>query len=182
MALYPDPLIATVLPASAYPLEIVQAARFVRNTNNISKLDEQPWDLVIADYSMPSFSSPAALKLLKEKELDLPFIIVSGTIGEDRAVEAMKAGAHDFILKNNLKRLLPAIQRELREASGRRARLRVSPCDSMATSVCPAGRGGMTSSLCPLRFSSGKSAMKHFSRSAVLVRAISSLGVPVDST
>jgi len=87
-------------------------------------LDEQAWDLVIADYSMPSFSSPAALKLLKEKELDLPFIIVSGTIGEDRAVEAMKAGAHDFILKNNLKRLLPAIQRELREASGRRARLR----------------------------------------------------------
>jgi len=72
-------------------------------------LDEQAWDLVIADYSMPSFSSPAALKLLKEKELDLPFIIVSGTIGEDRAVEAMKAGAHDFILKNNLKRLLPAI-------------------------------------------------------------------------
>ena len=87
-------------------------------------LDEQAWDLVIADYSMPSFSSPAALKLLKEKELDLPFIIVSGTIGEDRAVEAMKAGAHDFILKSNLKRLLPAIQRELREASGRRARLR----------------------------------------------------------
>lgn len=87
-------------------------------------LDEQPWDLVIADYSMPSFSSPAALKLLKEKELDLPFIIVSGTIGEDRAVGAMKAGAHDFILKNSLKRLLPAIQRELREASGRRARLR----------------------------------------------------------
>lgn len=87
-------------------------------------LDEQPWDLVIADYSMPSFSSPAALKLLKEKELDLPFIIVSGTIGEDRAVEVMKAGAHDFILKNNLKRLLPAIQRELREASGRRARVR----------------------------------------------------------
>ena len=87
-------------------------------------LDEQAWDLVIADYSMPSFSSPAALKLLKEKELDLPFIIVSGTIGEDRAVEAMKAGAHDFILKNNLKRLFPAIQRELREASGRQARLR----------------------------------------------------------
>src|SRR5437867_3730709 len=87
-------------------------------------LDEQAWDLVIADYSMPSFSSPAALKLLKEKELDLPFIIVSGTIGEDRAVEAMKAGAHDFILKNNLKRLLAAIQRELREASGRRAGLR----------------------------------------------------------
>jgi diguanylate cyclase (GGDEF)-like protein len=74
------------------------------------------WDIVLADYSMPEFSPIAALNLLKSKNLDLPFIIVSGKIGEDTAVEAMKAGAHDYIIKGKLARLLPAIERELREA------------------------------------------------------------------
>lgn len=87
-------------------------------------LDKKTWDLVICDYSMPQFSAPAALKLLKESELDLPFIIVSGTIGEDTAVDAMKAGAHDYIIKGNLARLVPATQRELREAEVRLARRR----------------------------------------------------------
>ncbi|HWR21255.1 MAG TPA: response regulator [Verrucomicrobiae bacterium] len=85
-------------------------------------LHRQPWDLVIADYSLPRFSGLAALALLKETEFDLPFIVVSGTIGEDLAVEAMKAGAHDYILKGNLTRLLPAVQRELREAKMRQER------------------------------------------------------------
>jgi PAS domain S-box-containing protein len=85
-------------------------------------LDSQPWDIVIADYTLPSFSAPAALNLLKEKALDLPFIIVSGTIGEDIAVAAMKAGAHDYLMKGRLARLAPAVERELREASERRKR------------------------------------------------------------
>jgi len=85
-------------------------------------LDRQAWDIVFADYTMPYFRGTDALKLLKEKGLDLPFIFVSGTIGEDLAVEAMKAGAHDYFLKGNLKRLIPAVVRELRDAETRRGR------------------------------------------------------------
>ncbi|HEY3228310.1 MAG TPA: PAS domain S-box protein, partial [Roseiflexaceae bacterium] len=85
-------------------------------------LDRTRWDLVIADYTMPQFDASAALALLQERGLDLPFIIVSGTIGEERAVAIMKAGAHDYIVKNRLARLVPAIARELREASERTAR------------------------------------------------------------
>jgi PAS domain S-box-containing protein len=87
-----------------------------------SALDKQQWDIVIADYSMPSFSAPAALNILKKKALDLPFIIVSGSIGEDLAVAAMKSGAHDYLMKNKLARLVPAVERELREACERRKR------------------------------------------------------------
>ena len=88
-------------------------------------LDEEVWDLVIADHSMPAFSSSAALELLKRKGfVDVPFIIVSGWIGENVAVEAMKAGAHDYIMKGNLARLNTAIERELREAKVRRERRR----------------------------------------------------------
>ncbi|MGL4880752.1 MAG: EAL domain-containing protein, partial [Waterburya sp.] len=76
----------------------------------------QPWDIILADYSMPQFSAIAALELLKECELDLPFVIVSGKIGEDTAVAAMKAGAHDYLVKGQLSRLIPAVERELREA------------------------------------------------------------------
>jgi two-component system, NarL family, sensor histidine kinase UhpB len=84
-------------------------------------LDERAWDLVIADHSMPTFSSSAALELLKRRGfVDVPFIIVSGRIGEDAAVAAMRAGAHDYIMKDNLARLNTAIERELREAEVRR--------------------------------------------------------------
>jgi diguanylate cyclase (GGDEF)-like protein len=76
----------------------------------------QPWDIVLADYSMPQFSAIAALNMLKKLELDLPFIIISGKIGEDTAVAAMKAGAHDYLVKGKLARLIPAVERELREA------------------------------------------------------------------
>ena len=71
---------------------------------------------------MPHFNGLSALEILKEKAIDLPFIIVSGAIGEDIAVEVMRAGAQDYILKNNLKRLVPAIERELREAKIRMER------------------------------------------------------------
>src|SRR5712692_85455 len=82
-------------------------------------LARQEWDIVIADYSLPQFSGLAALTLVQERGLDLPFIIVSGAIGEDTAVAAMKAGAHDYLLKGKLARLVPAIERELREAGER---------------------------------------------------------------
>jgi diguanylate cyclase (GGDEF)-like protein len=83
-------------------------------------LDRQEWDIVIADYSMPHFNGMAALAILQSRGLDLPFIFVSGSIGEDTAVAAMKVGAHDYIMKGNLRRLIPAIDRELREAAVRR--------------------------------------------------------------
>ena len=85
-------------------------------------LARQAWDLIICDFSLPRFSAPNALELLKKSGYDLPFIIVSGTIGEESAVNALKAGAHDFIIKGNFARLIPAIQRELKEAEVRRER------------------------------------------------------------
>jgi signal transduction histidine kinase len=82
-------------------------------------LREHSWDLVLCDYAMPRFDALSALALLKAEGLDVPFIIVSGTMGEETAVAAMKAGAQDFFSKDKLMRLPAAIERELREASGR---------------------------------------------------------------
>ena len=85
-------------------------------------LNEKTWDLVISDYVLPRFSGLDALKLLKKSGIDLPFVVVSGKIGEDTAVEAMRAGAHDYIMKDNLTRLNPAIKRELEEVKVRQER------------------------------------------------------------
>lgn len=90
----------------------------------LSALGGQKWDLVVSDFVMPEFSGIEALKTLRETGTDLPFIIVSGQIGEDVAVEAMKAGAHDYIMKGNPKRLGLAVSRELAEAENRRERKR----------------------------------------------------------
>jgi diguanylate cyclase (GGDEF)-like protein len=86
------------------------------------ELSASEWDLVIADYTMPGFSGTKALTIVREQHPDLPFIFVSGTIGEATAVAAMRTGAHDYIMKDNLARLAPAIERELREATVRRER------------------------------------------------------------
>jgi signal transduction histidine kinase/CheY-like chemotaxis protein len=85
-------------------------------------LGRGPWDVLIADHLLPGWSGLGALALMREREIDVPFIIVSGTIGEETAVDAMKAGAHDYVLKENLRRLGPAVDRELREAQVRRER------------------------------------------------------------
>jgi signal transduction histidine kinase len=82
-------------------------------------LEGQSWDIVLSDCKMPRFSAQAALSIVKDRALDLPFIIVSGMIGEEAAVTSLRAGAHDFIVKGALARLLPAIDRELREAAMR---------------------------------------------------------------
>src|SRR5947208_354991 len=84
-------------------------------------LDRHRWDLVIGDHSMPHFSGTAALALVRGRGLDVPFICVSGTISEEMAVAAMRAGANDWVTKGQLKRLIPAIERELRDAKGRAA-------------------------------------------------------------
>jgi len=86
------------------------------------ELDEFQPHLVISDFSMPQFSGPRALAIARESRADIPFIFISGTIGENVAVDMMKAGADDYVMKNNLARLLPALERELREAEVRRGR------------------------------------------------------------
>ncbi len=85
-------------------------------------LDKSAWDIILADYVMPSFSGLAALELLQSTGVDIPFIVVSGQIGEDIAVATMRAGASDYILKGHCTRLAPAVERELREAEVRRQR------------------------------------------------------------
>lgn len=85
----------------------------------------RPWDVVIADYVLPHFSGLDAVRLLRGQGNDLPFILISGAVGEEIAVEAMKAGAHDFVAKGNPVRLVPAIERELRDAADRRERRRL---------------------------------------------------------
>ncbi len=80
----------------------------------------EPWDCILADYNLPQFSGPEALKLLQGTGHDIPFIMMSGAVDEATAVAAMRAGAHDYISKGNLTRLVPAIERELAEAASRR--------------------------------------------------------------
>jgi PAS domain S-box-containing protein len=82
-------------------------------------LGSQEWDVILCDYQLPDFGVQPALALMKRKGLDLPFIVVSGAIGEELAVDLMRAGAHDFIGKGRLSRLIPAIERERREAKAR---------------------------------------------------------------
>ncbi|MDQ4064188.1 MAG: PAS domain S-box protein, partial [Actinomycetota bacterium] len=86
----------------------------------VQALDSGDWDIIVCDYIVPGFGALEALELVREKGSDLPFIIVSGLMSEDKAVEAMRVGAHDFINKSNLARLGPAVERELREAEVRR--------------------------------------------------------------
>ncbi len=88
-----------------------------------SALEKDCWDIVLADYALPQFNGLAALETLNKADKDVPFILVSGAIGEETAVAVMKAGAHDYVMKNNLARLVPAIEREIREAGIRRERV-----------------------------------------------------------
>ena len=88
-------------------------------------LNEGPWSAILSDYRLPGFSGIEALRLLRERDADLPFILHSGTIGEARAVEAMRAGANEYVMKDDLGRLAPAIEREIRDADARRERKRL---------------------------------------------------------
>ena len=88
----------------------------------VEALNHEKWEVILADYNLPEFSAPKALKVLRNTKLDIPFIIVSGGIGEDTAVAAMRAGANDYLMKGNLARLVPAVERELRDAAVRVSR------------------------------------------------------------
>ncbi len=112
-------LVAAALTRAGYH---VYARRVETAADLRRELNESEWDLVIADYTIPGFSGTRALAMVREQNPDLPFIFVSGTIGEDTAVAAMRTGAHAYIMKSILARLAPAVERELREASVRRER------------------------------------------------------------
>ncbi|MFZ5895747.1 MAG: PAS domain S-box protein [Myxococcota bacterium] len=99
-----------------------QVTRVESESSFRSALDAEPWDVLIADYNLPAFSGLEALTIYNESGLDMPFFLVSGTVGEERAVQAMRSGAHDYLLKDSLARLGPAVARELREAELRRTR------------------------------------------------------------
>ncbi|MBN2229249.1 MAG: response regulator [Candidatus Thorarchaeota archaeon] len=88
----------------------------------INALESETWDAVLCDYMMPEFSVSDAMDVIRKRDLDLPFIIVSGTISDETAVAMMKAGAHDYLTKNNLSRLVPALEREINEAEHRHKR------------------------------------------------------------
>src|SRR5262245_25562914 len=86
----------------------------------IAALERAPWDVVLSDYRLPRFTGVEALQILQARDIDVPFILISGTLGEEQAVAVVKAGAHDYFLKGSLSRLGVAIDRELREAAARR--------------------------------------------------------------
>src|ERR1700733_3235489 len=124
-------------------LRFLRAAGYVVESTRVETADalkaalQERWDLVVSDYHLSGFTAPEAFAILKESGLDIPFIIVSGTVGEDAAVRAMKAGVHDYIVKGNLGRLVPAVERELREArvraEQRRLREQLLISDRMAS-------------------------------------------------
>jgi len=98
-------------------------------------LAAQTWDVIISDYSLPRFGGAAALAVYQQSGLDIPFIIVSGAIGEDRAVEMVKAGAHDYVMKDNLARLVPAVEHELSAAADRRNRRQTEAATAYLASI-----------------------------------------------
>jgi signal transduction histidine kinase len=104
----------------------IDATRVETSEAMTAALRDETWDVVFSDWSMPAFSAMEALKVLRTSGLDLPFLIVSGTVGEETAVEALRTGAHDFLIKHRLARLTVAVDRELREASMRRERARIN--------------------------------------------------------
>ena len=100
--------------------EVEIESRRIETREEMELALKEDWDAILCDYSMPKFSAMIALSILKESGHDIPFIVVSGTIGENLAVQMMKAGAHDYIMKDNLIRLPSAIIREVKEAKVRR--------------------------------------------------------------
>lgn len=115
-------LIVRLLERAGYE---VRAARVEEAAEMRAALASERWDAIIADHKMAQFDAPGALRVLHEAGLDIPFIVVSGSIGEELAVSLMKSGAHDYLLKQNLARLAPAVEREIREARLREERRRL---------------------------------------------------------
>lgn len=101
-----------------------ESRRVASEVDFIAALDNEAWDVILCDYTMPGFSGADALAMVHQRGLDIPFIFVSGTLTEEMAVAAMRAGAHDYIVKDRMKRLVPAVERELKDAESRREQAR----------------------------------------------------------
>src|SRR5690606_31814295 len=100
-------------------------AKVVETLDDLQRaLDNHPWDVIVSDFNLPGFDAFAALRVVRERNQDTPFILVSGTIGEETAVLAMKSGANDYVMKQNMSRLGPAVRREIRELEERRRAMR----------------------------------------------------------
>src|SRR6185503_13842421 len=117
----------------------VEYARVQTADQVIAALERGPWDIIVGDNSMPGFSGTEALALVRSRGLDVPFIFVSGTMGEDLAVTALEAGAGDALAKGDLRRLVPVIRRELREAVGRRTRREIEATYKALVEQAPVG-------------------------------------------
>ena len=116
LVLEDDPVDAELQLAMLERAGIACDARRVATEGDFTAaLADGPWDLVLADYSLPMFSGAEALALVRARDLSLPFIFISGTLGEERAIESLRAGATDYVLKHNLARLAPAVRRALAE-------------------------------------------------------------------
>src|SRR5436309_3815401 len=138
-------------------------------------LDGGSWDLIISDYALPQFGGAAALSLFQQRRLDIPFIIVSGALGEERAVEMMKAGAHDYVLKHNLARLPEAVKRELRAAEERRVRRRQEATVAYLAAIvesCQDAIMGMTLNGAIVSWNAGAEALFGYSESAIIGRPV----------
>ncbi len=108
-------LVRRLLGRAGYEVDAVR----VDSARGLTQALDKKWDVVVSDYSMPHFAGNEALQIVRKRDPDVPFIFVSGTIGEDSATDAMRVGAQDYVLKTNLQRLIPAVQRELREVEKR---------------------------------------------------------------
>lgn len=138
-------------------------------------LEAHPWDLILCDYALPQFSGAAALSLYKATGKDIPFIVVSGALGEERAVEMMKAGAHDYVLKHNLARLPEAVKRELRAAEERRVRRRQEATVAYLAAIvesCQDAIMGMTLNGAIVSWNAGAEALFGYSESAIIGRPV----------
>ena len=127
----PKPLHILLVEDSEVDAELLLAELRLKDFKPISRrvqsapelsaaLEQHEWDVIISDYYLPQFSGPEALRLVQDAKVDVPFIMISGVCGEEVAVQVMKMGAHDFILKGHFSRLAPAIEREIEAARQRR--------------------------------------------------------------
>jgi PAS domain S-box-containing protein len=141
-------------------------------------LEVHEWDLIICDYSMPHFSGPEALALYLQRALDIPFISVSGAVGEETVAELIKAGAHDYVMKSNLARLVPAVKRELRAAQERRDRRQTEAASAYLASIvqfCDDAIIGKTLDGTVVSWNTGAERLYGYSAAEMIGRSISVL-------
>jgi PAS domain S-box-containing protein len=141
-------------------------------------LEVHSWDLIICDYSMPRFDGWAALAIYQQQGLDIPFIGVSGTVGEENVAEMLKAGAHDYVMKGNLGRLVPVVRRELRAAQEQRNRRQTEAISAYLASIvqsCDDAIIGKTLNGTVVSWNAGAERLYGYSATEMIGRSIAAL-------